>query len=464
MTDPIQDATLDYFEATAWSGIRELSRSGQEAAWDWEQPQLEKEILHLRRAAALAATKQMPTVRACQIFTNLGNAFDTVGRFVEAVRYWESALSLDPDFSMARGNLGIGFAIYADALWEGHDRRAFFERAHAELSSVGQDTEPNAGIVFVELRRKVEAILKSKVEPRHPLPNEAPGRSSQERQYRRWCLSERLFLNPQNDLAASQPAACDTLTLHSIVVPIWDGPYYHGFFNQLKQEYVSARWLLYDGMTSHGSHFSDRRVTLSNTLDYPAYGIGVEKVKLAYRAAYSLFDKMAYFLNHYFHLGIPERGVRFRTVWYTGGHRRERLSAPFQACRNLSLRGLFWLSKDLSEDSPGVREGIEPAAATLREIRNHLEHKYLKVHEIWLRKPEDDSVSAADGLTDTLAHSVGRGEFEAMAMMMFRLVRASLIYLSLAVASEEHRRAREREPGAIVPAMALGSYEDAWKT
>jgi hypothetical protein len=40
-----------------------------------------------------------------------------------------------------------------------------------------------------------------------------------------------------------------------------------GFFNQIKQEYVSARWSLYGGThSSSRAHFSDRDVTLTNTL------------------------------------------------------------------------------------------------------------------------------------------------------------------------------------------------------
>src|SRR5262249_34479893 len=41
------------------------------------------------------------------------------------------------------------------------------------------------------------------------------------------------------------------------------------------------------------------------------------------------------------------------------------------------------LSKDLYQAEPGFQSAIEPDAQELNEIRNHLEHKYLKVHEMW---------------------------------------------------------------------------------
>ena len=53
-----------------------------------------------------------------------------------------------------------------------------------------------------------------------------------------------------------------------------------------------------------------------DTLDYPVYGIGIEKVKAAYRSIYSIFDKLAYFLNKYLKLGISDDVISFVNLWY----------------------------------------------------------------------------------------------------------------------------------------------------
>ena len=60
-------------------------------------------------------------------------------------------------------------------------------------------------------------------------------------------------------------------------------------------------------------------MTLTNTFDYPAYGLAVEQVRTAYRVAYSLFDKIAFFLNDYFSLNIPLSQVSFGRVWKDKG-------------------------------------------------------------------------------------------------------------------------------------------------
>jgi HEPN superfamily protein len=109
----------------------------------------------------------------------------------------------------------------------------------------------------------------------------------------------------------------------------------------MKQEFVSARWMLYEGLHATRVHFSDRDVTLLNTLDYPTLGLPIEQVKAAYRIAYSLLDKIAYFLNDYAKLGMNARQVYFKTVWHENGDFRKGIRASLRDSKNLPLRGLF---------------------------------------------------------------------------------------------------------------------------
>jgi hypothetical protein len=102
--------------------------------------------------------------------------------------------------------------------------------------------------------------------------------------------------------------------------------------------------------------------------------VGGWPVKLSFRATYSLFDKIAFFLNAYLGLNIPEKRVSFRGVWYEGQEKRKGIRREFQSLANWPLRGLFWLGKDLYEDAPEFRAAIDPEAQRLCEIRNQLEH------------------------------------------------------------------------------------------
>jgi hypothetical protein len=149
---------------------------------------------------------------------------------------------------------------------------------------------------------------------------------------------------PLNDLGPHTIASHDVLMLPPVVTHFQRGPSMpalQGMYNQLKQEFVSARYLFYEGITSGVVHFSDKGVRLYNTLDYPAYSLAAEKTKVAFRMAYSILDKIAFFLKHYLHLSIPEQDASFRKVWYCDGRRKKGLEPIFAGTVNWPLRGLF---------------------------------------------------------------------------------------------------------------------------
>lgn len=454
---------VHYFLANAWSGKRLTLRVGDEA-WAWEQPELEKEILNLRKALLSSAQESIPTEYVCQILTSLGNALSYVGRSVEAVEYWNRALEMIPEFPMARGNRGYGLYHYARFLHDQGHLSLFLKEAHKDFSSALRfELYPQAEQGFRELMSNIETFIPADFLQKEIDLNDFPlGNSKEEIAYRRWCVNQTLFINPLNDLGSYSIASADVLHLPDIVVPLGEGSYYAGFFNQLKQEFVSARFLLYEGLHSDEVHYSDHDVTLINTLDYPLYSLAIEKVKFAFRVAYSLFDKIAFFLNHYIDLGVPDRKISFKTIWYEKCNRDKGINPKVEALKNNALRGLFWLSKDLSEKREGFADAIEPDAQEIELLRQHAEHRYLKIHDSFFSLNYKDD-SNRFGLADTLAKSVSRTDFGEKALRMMHLARASLIYLCLIIRSEEERRTKERSSDRPVMPMPLSTWEDDWK-
>jgi hypothetical protein len=76
----------------------------------------------------------------------------------------------------------------------------------------------------------------------------------------------------------------------------------------------------------------------------------------------------------------------------------------------------------------------EPQARGLSDIRNHIEHKYLRV-------------TAAESPTappDDLAFMVSREQFQRKAVHLLKLARSALIYLAIGVGFEERRRDSSR--------------------
>jgi hypothetical protein len=450
---------LNYFLANAWNGLHQLSGEAPGDSWEWHRREFEREIVHLRTAVRSGVFSSVPKIRQCQIHTNLGNALSTIGRFVDALEHYDRTLELDKSFGMAQGNRGMVLVGYARCLYDQGHAMVFLAEARRELNAaLRRQLEGHAREAFGRTAEWVTAMLRRRRRRlrvdlmRHPM-----GKSKAEERYRRWCLAERLFLNPLNDLGAYPIGARDILTTPSIRVGLDEGPYYPGFFNQMKQEFVSARYLYYEGVVGDRLHFSDREVFLYNTLDYPVYSLGVERVKATFRIVYSLFDKIAFFLNQYLGLGIAERQVSFRALWYEKQDRRREVRPEFSRRANWPLRGLFWVAKDLHEDATEFREVMDPDAERLAEIRNHLEHKYLKVHD-----PLIDRAGIPAGMRDSLAYSVSRADLEAKALRLLKIARASLIYLSLGIHTEERSRAARNGTKLVAP-VRLDRWEDDWK-
>lgn len=460
-------ALLKYFRGNAWANLQKARRGDRLAVWAWEQPELQKQLLHFRAAVQHEGFHKLPDLRQCQIFTNLANQINTVGRFVEAQEYWNRALTMRPRFGMALGNRGYGLAEYARALYDAGHQRVLLCHAHKSLSAALSDEAEYEGggyesakAFFTDIRKQVAARIDvEETERAADLDGHEIGTSEEERAYRLWCLNNTLFLNPLNDLGPYHIAARDILHLPPFVTAIDEPPALLGLFNQLKQEFVTARWLYYEGTRGGDVHFADRGVSLYNTLDYPTYSIAVEKVKAAYRLAYSLFDKIAFFLNIYLDLKLDESEVYFRGVWYVNADRKQGVRTELDRSQNWPLRGLYWLAKDLFDED--FHDVTEPDAQALYAVRNQLEHRYLKVHEIYTPPPANPT--AADRMwTDDLAYSIQRRDFEVKALRVLRHARAGLVYLLLAMRGEERRRAKNKDTTRTVP-MGLDLWEDDWK-
>jgi LA2681-like HEPN len=453
-------STVHYFRGNAWAN-RRLARARTEG-WAWEQPERQEEILEMRRAVQHEGFEQLDTIRQCQILTNLAGQFSSIGRFIDALELWDRTLRLEPRFGMALGNRGLGLSHYARSLFDPGHMRVMLAAAHDALAAAADGVYENpsyapAQAIFEHTRRRIAARVNLEEVRKIDLQNHSLGASREEERYRAWCLQHRLLINPLNDLGALPIAACDVLTLPSLTVsgPGLCPPESIGFFNQMKQEFVSARQLYHEGITATELHYSDRDVRLYNTLDYPAYSFAVEKVRLAFRAAYSLFDKIAFFINDYFAIGLPLRQVSFRSIWFEPrGQCPYPLHPRLTSYENWPLRGLFWLSKDLFEER--FQAVTEPDAAELNHIRNHLEHKYLQVH---------DSMGMGVRANEPayFACRISRPDLEAKTLRILKLARAALIHLSLAVHREERLRVRQGSRQGVTVPLRLDVLENDWK-
>lgn len=458
-------ALVEYFRANAWAALSHIANVRR--SWSWEAPEPQAELLALSRASSHVGFASLDKIRQCQILTNHANLLNTVGRTIDAIAVWDAALKIIPSFAMALGNRGDGLTGYARMMVDDRERAILALHAYDSLrSTMAEDAfhdsvDPQAALAYFakQAAELAGAVDIDSVRAMQDLHHGNEGRSKIERTYRRWSLEHRLFLCPLNDLGLHPAAATDDLMLPPLTEGLNDRPNGHlpppivGFFNQMKQEYASARFMLFEGISSTQVHFSDRDVALTDTLDYPLYSLASERVRTAFRIAYSLLDKVAFLVDRYWVLGKAPSRISFKNVWMV--ENKARLLPQFEKRENLPLRGLFWLSKELFDDE--LKQTTAADARELHSIRNALEHTYLRVSEGWA-KPFmiDETNNSSFGI------AIGSDELEAKAIRVMQMARSALFYVSFAIGVEERRKQLEN-PGQPLGSMPLYGLDDKRK-
>lgn len=432
----LESSTLHFYRSNIYSDLRRMKTQNTEDAWNWEQEELEQEIVHLRHAIG-SGFEALDDYRKCQIFTNLGNTLNGIGRFVEAIETWDKALEIDHEFGMALGNRGKGYFHYAQALYDGGHRAVFLRHAHHYLKkALDLSLHEDAREGFKQLKATIEKLFPQVSEKGIALTEYSLGTSREENEYRSWCLNNRLFLNPLNDLGPHSIAARDILHTPNIIVKTGSSPYYQRFANQLKQEYIIARYMLFRGISEKAHHFSNAETFLLDTLDDPRFSLSTEMIKTSFRIAYSLLDKIALFLNHYLNLQIDPRSTTFRSLWYKDQKKSNGIKDEFTRFQNWPLRGLYWLGKDVHEEKTEFKKSIEPEASEISKIRNYLEHRYIHLH--------GDNTFPTNGEEDTngFSYSIGIKDFEMKTLKVVKMARAAIIYLLLGIHTEEDKKTK----------------------
>lgn len=390
-----------------------------------------------------------------KLYVNYGNCLKNCGRYIADLPYYFMTLKIDEKFGMALGNIGLIYTRYAELVYdEGHQyylhQKAYFYLK--EAISYPDSLEPGAFEGFSkEISNYNSDFVKEFME--QPINwKKITYEDKEEQNYRQWVLESHLFLHPLNDLP--EPNFCyatDFLHIPNIIFGINENPVCLGIFNQIQQEYIFARYLYYESLhVLVVPHYADKDTYLKNTLDYSLYSIRLEKMKTAFRILYSLLDKVAFFINRYYNLGLGESDVNFNSIWpkVESTHQNEDY---VDLTQNTQLNAIYWIQKDFNNNFCG---SPNPDAKYLKDLRHALEHKYVKI------------CLAKDLMQDTryiddLAKYYSEQELRDHTISMLNIVREVIIYLVMAVGIEEkNKRSMIKTP---IGKMPMTSYEDGWK-
>jgi len=441
-----------YLIANAYNGIRKIEHEKNVAKiWRLEQEEVFKEIYFLRKAIKQEDFKSIGLELNLGIYVNLGNSFSHYGRTINAIKYYDKAIALKfwhknvvnhPNYFMALINKANALEYYSNLDYDDGHKKYFIKFAYKLYKEALVLFEKNKTIYYIDLSI-VNEILKrvhfynkfEGIEDIEYFETYEIKFSKNENNYRKWCLSNKLFLNSLNDLGNYNIATHDPLNLPNLITKIDEGfPKTITNFNQIKQEFITFRHLLFEGLHEKTPKYYDKETSITDDCDYNLYDINIEKIKIAFRGFYSIFDKIAYFLNEYFNIEIQENQIDFRKIWF---NKERKINNKFNELNNLALRGLYLISKDLffnnnDEQSKKFIEVLEPEAQAINDIRNHLEHKFISI-KIFKSDLLDEKERKRN-------FSITKDELKEKTIHLAQLVREAIIYLSFAVNIEEKKK------------------------
>ena len=353
------------------------------------------------------------------ILTNLGNVYSKTGRYIDALDCYDLALRENPDFGLAIINKGSSLIEYSSLTNNPfsfiHNAYLHYKEASKKDNLGTEDLDNiNKWIEYLERKYGKDALNK---------PHESELTLGEEVTIegfsKLFCLMNKLYLNTCNYCQKCDSAIGDTILLNGMVSEIStnfeDAPYlkFSSFLNEIKMSYVSSRlYLILSQYAYSNLEFIDNTVSLVNTLSYESQNINIQLLKDAFSNFYNILDKIAYFINDYYNLGIGKTSISFKKIWYLKCKKNKLV------LRNLDFDndGLTALL-DINEDLRWSKEN------ELTEPRNALTHRFLKVKLFSINEGDIDE----------------RDLYE-KTLRLAKIVRNAIIYLMRLVDYEESKK------------------------
>ncbi|MBW8012887.1 MAG: hypothetical protein FVQ83_16845 [Chloroflexi bacterium] len=358
-----------------------------------------------------------------EILTNYGNVLDTVGRPVEALEFYNRALGIKPNKPETLGNKAITLKRLAINA-HGHTHLFILEAKRLFELALGNSPHPQLGKHLSEHLKQIQAIIDAHEKDFSVEQYQTPESTSDFHEFmRNICFRHKLYLTPTTLIGQKENQFFgDPLFISEMRADLGDTKKfdrYITFFNQIKQDYIFARYLLVQSQyQANHAEVIDQDVDFYYPLDYSLYSSYVEMLKVSYRLAVDTLDKVGFFVKDYCDLkSLSPRETKFRNVFSTRKNPLE-LRSELKQQKNIYLFGLLDLALDLREG------GIY---SLIYERRNALTHRFLSIHAEGVIENDQDK---------TLP-KLQIDEFRRETIQVLQILKAAIIYLILFVDVKE---------------------------
>lgn len=400
---PLYEAHYLYCLGNCYSKLYETRKT------EWYSDDLMKSVIFYRKAIHTLPKanwqEHVNNIHAydslrSMIETNLANRLSSQGRALCCIPHYDKAISIDNNpvaiISKANNELFLGNSLYDEGHSEYHYFIAYnllkkgldnFKKQYPEQKESLEDGgrlhnfqkwfEDNFEIssfdYFMKYTEKLTSIKQKK--------------------YFEWCAKNKLFLNDLNDVCDYQITYQDIFSLPSFIqslngaLTMHEELSYHGNYDELKNDYCYARYLIYSSkdIPDDAPHIFNSTFQHVEDMTYSINNLKVAQYKSAFRIIYSLFDKIAYLISHFFDLNDlkHDRKISIDNLFrdFTGKNNEWKPHKKLKDSDNPFIYALFYILKDIRKvgSSDSVSKWLDPNAVAFAEIRNAMEHRSLKI-------------------------------------------------------------------------------------
>jgi tetratricopeptide (TPR) repeat protein len=359
--------------------------------------------------------------------TNLGNALWKAYRWVEAYDAYSRALAHDASNAVA----STGAAkVLLRCVERGIGNKKTLESVAARhLATARLHPERIAQLAGANAQKHLTSLLEER-----PAGGIAPD-LSRSTEYEKFVAAHRLALSPTIEGLNRSLKRWDSLRFHSIMEPVGTTsgvPAIFAMFNVMKSDFLAARYLAYQALTStfpESGFYSD-------TLDYAVYGVLPSMLSLAQRACIDVLDKIAVATTEYFAIPAPPKVVYFTNRWFAET-KKGQPPAWHPSLRSHIDKGNTALIA-LAEISLDVGEG--GALQRKKAFRHSSTHRFTVLHDLGCN-PSRESVHV---------EHCEIADFKSHLIESLQLARAAMLYFVEMIASGEQAITTSRVKKATI--------------
>ena len=361
-----------------------------------------------------------------QLYINLANTYNYIGRTIDALEYYEKS----PNHPYALINKGIGLCSYSTFI---HNPTPLLKDAYECFKKVLKIE--NIPVEFITISnahmKKIEEICGKKLlEKNDKKELKRPSNNTFEGFMTNFCLENKLYLNLCNFCQRCDNAIGDTLLMPDMLVeistPLEENPYLKlsSQLNQIKLDYIISRFLLILSQSETKLlNLISKNTILTETFSYEENNSSSQLLKNSVTGFYNILDKISHLINIYFKLEKEPKNVTFHKVWYNN---KGKIHGKLRSLNNLGLNALYDIHLELE---PNYEKFY------LRKMRNNLTHNFVPIK---LVKLEDDDMTYDELRNNTLE--------------LAKIVKNAIIYLIRAIDINERKRFEENK-SKIIPKM-----------